>query len=204
MIIEIFVTMKTILLSIATFSIILAFSLTACKNNQKSAEPATAALTHEQLVKKGEYLVKIMGCNDCHSPKERGPKGPLLIEGLILSGYPAERPLGKVESKVIGEGWILMNSDNTAAAGLWGVSFAANLTSDQTGIGNWTEENFKRAMKEGKYKGLENSRSLLPPMPWGNYNIISDDDIKAIYSFLLSTKPVSNLVPAAINAEDMK
>jgi mono/diheme cytochrome c family protein len=196
--------MKKAIRTVAAFSIVFALLITACKNNAGSEKPADEALTTEQLIKKGEYLVSIMGCNDCHSPKEMGQNGPSLVEGLILSGYPAERPLKKVAKNVIDEGWVLMNSDNTAAAGPWGVSFAANITSDQTGIGNWTEENFKRALKEGKYKGLENSRMLLPPMPWQNYNVISDDDIKAVYSYLLSTRPVSNLVPAAINAEDIK
>ncbi|MCB9297006.1 MAG: hypothetical protein H6559_28375 [Lewinellaceae bacterium] len=44
----------------------------------------------------------------------------------------------------------------------WGVSYAANLTSDDTGIYLWTEAQFFRAIREGKYKGLEGSRPLLP------------------------------------------
>jgi hypothetical protein len=42
------------------------------------------------------------------------------------------------------------------------MSFAANLTSDDTGIGNGTEENFIRALRKGKFKELEGSRDLLP------------------------------------------
>lgn len=34
----------------------------------------------------------------------------------------------------------------TAWVGPWGISYAANLTSDKTGIGNWQEENFFIAM----------------------------------------------------------
>ena len=101
-------------------------------------------------------------------------------------------------------GWILMNEDITAAAGMWGISFAANLTSDQTGIGNWTEENFKRALKEGKYKGLEGGRMLLPPMPWQNFANIKDEDVKAIFAYLKSTKPVNNLVPQPVAFGDIK
>ena len=93
-----------------------------------------------------------MGCNDCHSPKKMGPQGPMVIPELMFSGYPADRPLPKVDVKTIKKGWVLLNEDLTAAAGPWGVSFAANLTSDQTGIGNWTEENFKVQLKRENLK----------------------------------------------------
>jgi len=184
--------------------ITLVLLLTGCRNNSKTAAPESAGLSAAQLVQRGEYLVTIMGCNDCHSPKEMGPQGPVLIADLILSGYPAARPFEKVEPELIKKGWILFNADLTAAAGPWGVSFAANLTSDQTGIGNWTEENFKRALKEGKYKGLEVSRMLLPPMPWSNFAVISDEDISAIFQYLRSTKPVSNVVPQPISPEQIQ
>jgi len=178
--------------------------LTGCRNNSKTAIPDSAELSVTQLVQRGEYLVTIMGCNDCHSPKEIGPKGPEILANLILSGYPATRPFQKVEPELIKKGWILFNADLTAAAGPWGVSFAANLTSDQTGIGNWTEENFRRALKEGKYKGLESFRMLLPPMPWSNFIVISDEDIKAIFQYLKSTVPVNNIVPIPLSPEQIQ
>jgi hypothetical protein len=89
--------------------------------------------------------------------------------------------------------------NNTAAVGPWGTSFAANLTPDQTGIGTWTEEQFIRAMKQGKWKGLENSRNLLPPMPWQGYSQLPEDDLKAIFAYLKSIKPIYNSVPMAIS-----
>ena len=185
------------LMSLAAFFLL----ITGCRNNSKTATAENAELSVEQLVQKGEYLVTIMGCNDCHSPKEMGPQGPVLIADLMLSGYPASRPFQKAEPGLIEKGWILFNADLTAAAGPWGVSFAANLTSDQTGIGNWTEENFRRALKEGKYKGLAGLRMLLPPMPWANFAVISDEDIKSIFQYLKSTKAVNNVVPLPISPE---
>jgi len=183
--------------------ILFCFGLTAllwtgCGKNQAPVKPEVVELTGEQLVKKGEYLVTMMGCNDCHSPKKMGPNGPEVIPELMLSGYPADRQLPEVDKESIRKGWAMLNEDMTAAAGPWGVSFAANLTSDPTGIGNWTEENFKRALKEGKFKGLPGTRTLLPPMPWFNYANISDEDAKAIFAFLKSTNPVRNVVPAPI------
>jgi len=183
--------------------ILFCFGLTAllwtgCGKNQAPVKPEVVELTGEQLVKKGEYLVTMMGCNDCHSPKKMGPNGPEVIPELMLSGYPADRQLPEVDKESIRKGWAMLNEDMTAAAGPWGVSFAANLTSDPTGIGNWTEENFKRALKEGKFKGLPGTRTLLPPMPWFNYTNITDGDVKAIFAFLKSTNPVRNVVPAPI------
>ena len=171
-------------------------------DKEKSADMQSPAISTElsgdQLVKQGEYLVTIMGCSDCHSPKDVGPQGFTLKTDLMLSGYPADRKLQKIDAGVIKQGWVLFNDDLTASAGPWGVSFSANLTSDQTGIGNWTEENFKRAMKEGKYKGLPNSRMLLPPMPWQNFAVIQDKEIDAIFAYLKSTRPVSNVPPPPV------
>lgn len=172
--------------------------LAGCSNNKKPEIAVAPEPTPEQLVKRGEYLVTIMGCNDCHSPKSLGPQGAQIIPELMLSGYPADRAQLKVEPAALKKGWVLINGDLTSAAGPWGVSFAANLTSDPTGIGSWTEENFKRAMKEGKFKGMPGGRTLLPPMPWFNFANISDEDVSAIFAYLKSTKPVRNVVPAAI------
>ena len=90
-----------------------------------------------------------------------------------------------------------MNS--TATTGPWGTSFAANLTPDATGLGNWTFEHFEKAMRKGKLKGLENGRTLLPPMPWTNYSKLSNDDLAAIWAYLQSIPPVKNIVPTPIH-----
>jgi hypothetical protein len=91
---------------------------------------------------------------------------------------------------------MLFSDDLTTAVGSWGQSFAANLTSDATGTGNWKEEQFIKAIREGKYKGLDNTRPLLMPMPWFVYKNLTDDDLKSIFAFLQTTNPVNNLVPA--------
>jgi Cytochrome c len=177
------------------------FSLTQCtesKTNDTAVKAAAKSVSPEDVVKRGAYLVEIMGCNDCHSPKRMGAQGPEIIPETKLSGYPTDRPLGKVEKEAIKNGWALFNADLTVGIGPWGATFAANITSDESGIGNWTEEQFKRALTQGKYKGLETTRMLLPPMPWVNYMHMTDDDVHAVFQYLKSTKPVRNLVPAPI------
>jgi mono/diheme cytochrome c family protein len=166
-------------------------------SNQPSGKPvAEEALSQDSLVKRGQYLVSVIGCGDCHSPKVMGPQGPMPAPGLELSGHPADLPVPKVDTADL-RSWALFNHGNTAVAGPWGISFAANITGDSTGIGAWTEEQFFRAMKQGKYKGLENSRPLLPPMPWMNYTNMKDIDLRSIFAYLKSTR-VKNVVPAAI------
>jgi hypothetical protein len=83
----------------------------------------------------------------------------------------------------------------TSWVGPWGISYTANLTSDTTGIGMWSEDQFLYAIRNGKLKGLPGSRSLLPPMPWQSIRNYSDDELKAIFAYLKSTKPVVNIVP---------
>lgn len=172
----------------------IAVVIIACNN--KAAEPtATIQISQDSLVSRGSYLVNSMGCDDCHSPKKFGPNGPELIEDQRFSGHHADSPLPKTDTNTVLKGWSLFAPDLTAAVGPWGMSFAANISSDQTGIGNWTEEQFFRAIREGKSKGLKESRPLLPPMPWPQYRNLNDQDIKAIFAFLKSTKPVENRVP---------
>jgi hypothetical protein len=84
----------------------------------------------------------------------------------------------------------------TAAAGPWGVSYAANITPDDTGMGAWTEAQFIKAIREGKSKGMEGTRPILPPMPWPLYRSMTDDDLKAVYAYLKTIKPIKNVVPA--------
>lgn len=187
-------------LSFSFATVLLATMLfSQCAKPQTTAGDAPAAEpTQDDLVKRGEYMVTILGCHDCHSPKKMGPQGPELIPELMLSGYPADRPLGKVSPEAIAEGWALFNSDLTVGVGPWGATFAANITSDESGIGNWTLEQFTRALTQGKSKGMEDGRMLLPPMPWFNYANMDKKDVEAVYAYLKSTKPVRNLVPAPI------
>jgi len=150
------------------------------------------------LIKKGEYLVTIGGCNDCHTPKIFTETGMKLDTERLLSGHPSELIIPEIPKNVLQSGnWVLMNPHLTAAVGPWGISFAANLTPDeQTGIGLWKESNFVAALKSGKHMGA--GRPILPPMPWENMALATDDDLKAIFAYLTSIPPVKNRVPQPI------
>jgi hypothetical protein len=159
-------------------------------------ETTNAPISRDSMVKRGAYLVGIMGCNDCHTPKKMGPQGPIFDEERTLSGHPSDVPVLPYDAKT-SKNWILFNQMLTNYVGPWGTSFSANLTPDSTGIGSWTEAQFLKAIREGKYKGLDNTRPLLPPMPWQEYRNATDEDLKAVFAYLKSLKPVRNVVPAA-------
>lgn len=191
--------MKKLNLVMIMVAVVLVGAVVACKTKTESPASGNEAgetFTAEE-VKRGTYLVNAIGCDDCHSPKVFGPHGPEVDSTRRFSGRPSNAPLNSTDTNVL-KSWVLFAPDLTAFAGPWGVSFSANITSDETGIGNWNFAQFRRAIREGKYKGLEGSRPLLPPMPWPQYRYLTDEDLRSIFAFLKSTKPVHNVVPAAI------
>ena len=154
----------------------------------------------KERIARGKYLVTAMGCSDCHSPKVFGPKGPDIDTTKLLSGHPAGQKLPEVPKGVIApDQWgALASNDFTAWAGPWGVSFTRNLTPDvATGIGSWNDAIFIKALRTGKHMG--EGRDILPPMPWPVYAQLSDKDLKAIFAYLHSLKPIENAVPDPIS-----
>ncbi|MFO7670280.1 MAG: c-type cytochrome [Bacteroidales bacterium] len=188
--------MKTIL--VISVSI---FGLISC-TPQKENNEVVNNLTENELIAKGNYLVNIIGCHDCHTPKIMTERGPMPDTLNSMAGH-VDGDLSALVSKEALSDWVLFNGSLTAAVGPWGISYSANLTSDASGIGSWTEDQFIIAMRDGKYKGIQNSRDLLPPMPWQNFTQMKDDDLKAIFAYLKSTKPVRNVVPPAVSPEEL-
>jgi hypothetical protein len=150
------------------------------------------------LIARGHYLVTVGGCNDCHSPKIMTANGPVVDQSRLLSGHPANERLPALPAGLVApDKWgAVTTNDETAWVGSWGTSFAANLTPDPTGLGNWTVEMFIKSMRTGKYMGF--SRPILPPMPWNYYGMMSNRDLTAIFAYLRSLRPIKNLVPEAL------
>lgn len=166
---------------------------------EEKTPPATVQkeLSSSELIARGNYITTVSGCNDCHSPKNFNPQGFTFDSTRLLSGHPASEPLPPVDIKALQPGnWMLFSPALTAAVGPWGITYAANLTPDSaTGIGAWDEAIFIKALRTGKHMGLDNGRPILPPMPWQSVALMTDEDLKSIYAFLRSLKPVSNRVP---------
>lgn len=157
-------------------------------------------MSNAERVKRGSYLVNAMGCTDCHTPHKMGPNGPEPDNDLFLSGHPADMKLPPPPAPV--GPWIAsFTASGTAVAGPWGISYSQNLTPDpETGVaGTYTEEQFVMTIREGKKQGR--GRAILPPMPWPVFRNLSDEDLKSIYAYLKTIKPVKNRVPDPVIAE---
>lgn len=196
--------MKKKFLTLSLLVLVVSTALVGFNNISGNIIKNDAAKDAAARIKRGEYLVKSIGCDDCHSPKRMGAHGPEIIPELRLSGFQKNGKLPPLDTRPVKNGWALFAPDLTAAVGPWGISYAANLTPDQTGIGNWKEENFLRAIREGLSKGLVGNRPLLPPMPWFAYKNMTDDDLKSIFAYLKTIKPVNNAVPNPVALKDIK
>jgi mono/diheme cytochrome c family protein len=194
--------MLLIKLSLAGF---LTMGIMACNSNKQphateSGDDITQVRTleKEELAARGHYLLTIGSCHDCHSPKKFTAAGMELDSTRLFSGHPAGTPIAPVDADALKPGnWVQMASDITAFVGPWGISYAANLTPDSaTGIGAWSEEVFIKALRTGKHLGQENGRPIMPPMPWQFVGKMTDEDLRAIYTYLRTVPPVNNRVPA--------
>lgn len=135
----------------------------------KSYEPKPAPNRNDP-VEYGRYLVTVGGCADCHTPAEKGEPIP---GKEYAGGFEFAFPGGTVRSQ--------------------------NITPDaETGIGNWTREDFIARFKTFADSSSRNITVAMTdfntPMPWTMYSGMTDDDLGAIYAYLRTVKPVSNLV----------
>jgi mono/diheme cytochrome c family protein len=181
-------------LIIAT-AIILTSVLATATVGASSTESAPAAAGK---IARGKYLVDIMGCHDCHTPWKVGPTGPEMDMTRALSGHPEDLKMPPAPALPPGPWIAAVAGSMTAWSGPWGVSFTMNLTPDkETGLGDWTLEQFIATMKTGKDRGK--GRALLPPMPYFNLAKLSDQDIASVFAYLQSLPPTKNRVPQPID-----
>lgn len=162
---------------------ILLLGLAACSHTNEAG-----------MAKRGQQLVSMGGCADCHTPKRFDPKlgMPVPDDTRFLSGHPEGAPdpesqPGQTDMAVIGPTFTSFKTG-------FGVVYSRNLTPDrETGLGAWTPEQFIQTMRTGHRQGT--GRVLLPPMPWQNLASASDDDLRAIFAYLHTLPAVHNQVP---------
>lgn len=121
------------------------------------------------IAARGEYLVNhVTGCTDCHTPIDPTTGGPLM-DKYLAGKQPYEGP--------------------------WGIVYGGNITPDkETGIGDWSDEEVKRALLSGT--GKDGRRLIL--MPWYAYAALTDEDANAIVYYLKNELPaVHNEIPSA-------
>jgi mono/diheme cytochrome c family protein len=74
----------------------------------------------------------------------------------------------------------------------FGTLYGTNITPDETGIGGWSEAAFRRAMREGVDR---EGRHLYPAFPYEYYTRLTDEDIRALYAYLMTRAPVQAKTP---------
>jgi cytochrome c553 len=169
---------------------------TAGPTKPDAAKPAAAAAGGS--VARGKYLVNAMGCDDCHTPTKMGPNGPEPDMSLRLSGHQASMTLPPPPAPA-GPWTVAATATTTAWSGPWGISYTRNLTPDKaTGLGEWTEQQFVDTIRTGRRQGR--GREILPPMPWPAFKNLNDADLKAMFAYLRTVKPIENKVPEPVLA----
>ena len=181
---------------IATAIILTAVLSTASIRAAGGQQTAQMTQKSSEQIARGKYLVDIMGCHDCHTPMKLGPNGPEWDMTRALSGHPQDAP--KLPPANLQPGYLAaIGGTFTSFSGPWGTSFTRNLTPDkETGLGDWTVEEFIATMKTGRERGK--GRPVLPPMPVQNLRALSDTDIRALFAYLQSLPPIKNQTPQPI------
>ena len=118
----------------------------------------------------GKHLVSVAGCGHCHTPEESGH----VVAGMEFAGGMEFRtPAGTVVS--------------------------ANITPDaKTGIGSWTEDAFVSRFRQYREYAMNGAPPVSPEsftlMPWLAYSELEEVDIRAIYRYLRTLKPIDHKV----------
>ncbi|WP_258104446.1 cytochrome c [Marinoscillum sp. MHG1-6] len=128
----------------------------------------------------GAYLTNAAACGDCHTPMDKGNP----IPGLeFAGGFEFKMPP-------------------------FGIVRSANITPHPTsGIGNWSEEMFVLRFKtyaDSSYVPHEVSESQFQTvMPWMMYSTMEEEDLKAIFAYLKTLKPIENKVRIFTSQKDL-
>jgi hypothetical protein len=172
--------------AIITTTLLATAALAAPKDRAPKAPETKAA--------RGAYLVKAVGCNDCHTPFKLGENGPEPDMTRMLSGHPQALALPPAPKLPPGPWMGSIAATMTAWAGPWGTSFTANLTPDkETGLGQWTARNFVETIRTGRHLGR--GRPILPPMPYQALANMTDEDLESIFAYLQTIPAIKNRVP---------
>jgi len=140
-------------------------SPTAAPPSSVKIDPSPARLA------RGKYIFHQIGaCSDCHSQRDYTRFGGPVVEGGEGVGFAFPQEMG-----------------------FPGTIVAPNITPDQeTGIGNWTDGELIRAIRDGVGR---DGRALFPLMPYKGFRAMSDEDTYALVAYLRTLPRVRNVLP---------
>jgi mono/diheme cytochrome c family protein len=131
------------------------------------------AVKRDTSVVYGKYLANsVANCRGCHTNRD-----------LMTGAFIGEEFAGGLKFEV------------PTDSGMYSLT-TPNLTPDATGrLNGWSQQQFIERFRKGV---------LIPQthMPWGPFSRMSDDDLKAVYNFLQTVKPVRNEVKLGLVKEE--
>lgn len=166
----------------ACLAVYLAFALP----KQIPARNLTVAMSSEQI-ERGRYLAEhVILCSDCHSKRDWSKYGAPVISPMGAGAQcitPETRGVGRMMPKHNFQRVFMAPN-----AEFPGTLCIRNMTPDpETGIGDWTDGEIMRAVREGV--GRE-GYGLFPIMPYFIFRRIKDDDAHALVAYMRSLPPV--------------
>ncbi|MDX1435846.1 MAG: cytochrome c [Anaerolineales bacterium] len=134
----------------------------------------------------GEYLTQVAMCVFCHTPfKEE-------YEQLETLTFDDIRAIAFSIDELIDEERLFAGG-HEIPLGPAGVVVSKNLTSDvETGLGAWTDEQIKNAIRLGISR---DGHQLSPVMPYEFFNGMAETDLDAIVAYLRTLPPIRNEIP---------
>jgi hypothetical protein len=168
---------KIVAVSLGVIVVLLAVAITFTISWRPFIGPKARPLTDRKFdstperLARGKYLTEaVLDCFACHSMHDWTKHDAPEIAGTRAGGqvpFPLE--------------------------GLPGQVYPPNISPDkETGGGNWTDDQYARAIREGIG---HDGRALFPFMPYENYSHLSDEDLASAIVYLRSLPPVHNVVP---------
>ncbi|MBT4100255.1 MAG: cytochrome C [Gemmatimonadetes bacterium] len=134
----------------------------------QQADPQPVPSTSDELTY-GEYVTTIAACSACHTPLTTD--GQPVVEMGYAGGHEYPLPTG-------------------------GIVRAANITPHEaSGIGSWSREQFI-----ARFRAMNGARESVAPgafntvMPWTDYGKMTEQDLGAIYTYLMSLPAIDHFV----------
>jgi hypothetical protein len=159
---------KRVLIAIPILLVCACLYLLVRRPSSAPASSIKVPMTPE-LIERGQYLfTTLLECDGCHSERDFTRLGGPVVAGARGKG-------GQLQME-----------------GLPGSIFAPNITPDkETGVGNWSDGEKIRAIREGISK---DGHMLFPLMPYPSYKFLSDADVISLVAFMNTLPPIRNYV----------
>ena len=167
---------KWLLIGVVALAGVLAIAITATVGWRPLIGPKARPLSNRtfertpQRLERGRYIASALsGCLYCHSHHDWAAPGTPIVPGT--EGAGEVQPEANLPGRIV----------------------APNLTPDrETGAGNWTDDQFARAIREGIG---HDGRALFPMMPYMHYREMPDEDVASVIVYLRSLPAVRRELP---------